>query len=86
MDSMLDAVTRMDVVNQGSEDCCVCSCTYSHCRAGLLLQISETYDWRLAIPNMEKRDSYYTRLKSRIETTKKIHNEKVSSYYQWPSV
>ena len=42
------------------------------------MQISETYDWRLAVPNMEKRDSYFTRLKWRIELTHHTEVEKVS--------
>lgn len=42
------------------------------------MQISETYDWRLAVPNMEKRDSYFTRLKWRIELTHHTEGEKVS--------
>ena len=47
---------------------------YMHC---IVLQYSETYDWRLAVPNMEKRDSYFTRLKWRIELTHHTEQEKV---------
>ncbi|KAK9822390.1 hypothetical protein WJX81_007759 [Elliptochloris bilobata] len=39
--------------------------------------IGETYDWRLAVPNMERRDGYFTRLKVRVETTHQLHGEKV---------
>ena len=42
-----------------------------------MLQHSETYDWRLSVPNMEKRDSYFTRLKWRIELTHLTGKEKV---------
>ena len=42
-----------------------------------MLQYSETYDWRLSVPNMEKRDSYFTRLKWRIELTHLTEKEKV---------
>ena len=41
------------------------------------VQYSETYDWRLSVPNMEKRDSYFTRLKWRIELTHHTEHEKV---------
>ncbi|TIB00860.1 hypothetical protein E3P96_02543 [Wallemia ichthyophaga] len=34
------------------------------------------YDWRLAYTNLENRDSYFTRVKSRIELNKKIHGKK----------
>jgi len=44
----------------------------------LAVQHSETYDWRLSVPNMEKRDSYFTRLKWRIELTHLTEKEKVS--------
>ena len=40
-------------------------------------QVGETYDWRLAVPNMEKRDHYFTRLKWRIELTHQTIGEKV---------
>jgi hypothetical protein len=40
-------------------------------------QIGETYDWRLAIPNMERRDAYFTRLKIRIEVAHQVAGEKV---------
>ena len=42
-----------------------------------MLQYSETYDWRLSVPNMEKRDSYFTRLRWRIELTHLTEKEKV---------
>ena len=42
-----------------------------------VLQYGETYDWRLSVPNMEKRDSYFTRLKWRIELTHHTQHEKV---------
>ena len=40
-------------------------------------QVGETYDWRLSVPNMEKRDRYFTRLKWRIELTHYTTGEKV---------
>ena len=36
-----------------------------------------TYDWRLAVPNLEIRDKYHSRLKNSIEEFVRIHNEKV---------
>ena len=48
--------------------------TAKHAR---VLQVGETYDWRLAVPNMEKRDHYFTRLKWRIELTHQTNGEKV---------
>lgn len=42
-----------------------------------LLQVTEPYDWRLALPNLEKRDALFTRMKSRIEILVKSHGEKV---------
>ena len=41
------------------------------------MQIGETYDWRLGVPNLEVRDGYFTRLKARIEMTHHLNNEKV---------
>ncbi|KAK3989671.1 Lecithin:cholesterol acyltransferase-domain-containing protein [Cladorrhinum sp. PSN332] len=35
------------------------------------------YDWRLAYPNLEKRDQYFSRLKAHIETAVKLNNKKV---------
>lgn len=57
-----------------------------HARVGtehpVRCQIGETYDWRLAVPNMERRDGYFTRLKVRVETMHKIHGEKVRLHGQ----
>ena len=39
--------------------------------------MGETYDWRLSVPNMEKRDRYFTRLKWRIELSHFTTGEKV---------
>ena len=38
-----------------------------------------TYDWRLAVPLLEQRDGYFTKLKAAIEGAHKLHKEKVSS-------
>ncbi|KAK5653565.1 hypothetical protein OQA88_8827 [Cercophora sp. LCS_1] len=35
------------------------------------------YDWRLAYPNLEKRDQYFSRLRSHIEMAAQIQNKKV---------
>ncbi|KAK4664446.1 phospholipid:diacylglycerol acyltransferase [Podospora pseudopauciseta] len=35
------------------------------------------YDWRLAYPNLEKRDQYFSRLKAHIEMAVKLDNKKV---------
>ena len=43
----------------------------------MLLQIGSTYDWRLSIANMERRDSYFSRLKGDIELLHKLKEEKV---------
>jgi Lecithin:cholesterol acyltransferase len=42
-------------------------------------QVGETYDWRLSIANMERRDGYFTRLKLRIEMLHGLNKEKVRS-------
>ena len=42
------------------------------------MQIGETYDWRLGVPNLEVRDGYFTRLKHRIEITHHLNHEKAS--------
>ena len=42
-----------------------------------MAQVGETYDWRLSVANMERRDSYFTRLKARIELLHSTKNEKV---------
>ena len=34
------------------------------------------YDWRLSYPNLEKRDHYFSNLKSSIEISKKNSNKK----------
>jgi hypothetical protein len=49
-------------------------------------QYGETYDWRLSVPNMEKRDSYFTRLKWRIELTHFTAGEKVDPASLGPSL
>ncbi|KAI9319796.1 Lecithin:cholesterol/phospholipid:diacylglycerol acyltransferase [Dichotomocladium elegans] len=36
-----------------------------------------SYDWRLSFSNLEVRDGYFTRLRSSIETFRRIHNRKV---------
>ena len=43
----------------------------------LCLQVSETYDWRLSVANMERRDRYFSHLQMRIELLQKIHGQKV---------
>ena len=45
-------------------------------------QVGETYDWRLSVANMERRDGYFTRLKARCELLKKLNNEKVSCKFR----
>ncbi|KAK9805752.1 hypothetical protein WJX73_005728 [Symbiochloris irregularis] len=39
--------------------------------------VGETYDWRLAVPVLQQRDGYFTRLKNRIEVMHELHGEKV---------
>lgn len=39
--------------------------------------VGETYDWRLSIANMERRDGYFTRLKLRVEMLHGLQKEKV---------
>ena len=58
----------LDTTEPAMRRCSLCSCW----------QIGETYDWRLAVPNMERRDGYFTRLKVRVETTHQLHGEKVA--------
>lgn len=41
------------------------------------LQIASTYDWRLSIANMERRDNYFSRLQDQIELLHKLKKEKV---------
>ena len=36
------------------------------------------YDWRLAYTNLENRDHYFSRVKSRIELFKTIHKKKTT--------
>lgn len=38
--------------------------------------ISMPYDWRLALPNLELRDGYFTRLKNQVETSHLVSGEK----------
>lgn len=40
-------------------------------------QVTEPYDWRLALPNLERRDGYFSRLRARIEVLTKTRGEKV---------
>jgi hypothetical protein len=42
-------------------------------------QVGETFDWRLAIPNVQKRDSYFTKLKARLELIISVHDQKVAA-------
>ncbi|KAL0043739.1 hypothetical protein WJX82_004801 [Trebouxia sp. C0006] len=39
--------------------------------------VGVTYDWRLAVPLLEQRDGYFTKLKAAIEGTHKLHKQKV---------
>ena len=41
-------------------------------------QVGVTYDWRLAVPLLEQRDGYFTKLKAMIEGAHKLHKWKVS--------
>ena len=41
------------------------------------LQVGETYDWRLSVANMERRDKYFSRLRARIELLHSTQGEKV---------
>lgn len=43
------------------------------------MQVGETYDWRLSIANMERRDGYFTRLKLRVEMLHQLNKEKVEN-------
>lgn len=43
------------------------------------MQVTETYDWRLAVPLMQQRDNYFTRLKLRVELLHSLHQTKVTS-------
>ena len=45
-------------------------------------QVGETYDWRLSVANMERRDSYFSRLKARIELLHSTQGEKARQYEQ----
>ena len=40
-------------------------------------QAVETYDWRLALPNLQARDRFFTRVQKRVELLQEIHEEKV---------
>ncbi len=42
-----------------------------------------TYDWRLAVPNLEIRDRYFLRLKEKVEQFKTIHNLKVNPHPEY---
>ena len=42
-------------------------------------QVGETYDWRLSVANMERRDGYFTRLKTRVAMLHALNHEKASS-------
>lgn len=46
------------------------------------MQAVETYDWRLSLPNLQKRDKYFTRVQKRVELLREIHEEKVSSFHR----
>lgn len=51
--------------------------SYGQCTASLWQQVGVTYDWRLAVPLLEQRDGYFTKLKAAIEGTHKLHKQKV---------
>ena len=46
-----------------------------------VIQAAVTYDWRLAVPNLEIRDHYFSRLRNTVEQFKLFHNEKVPPFY-----
>ncbi|KAK9802858.1 hypothetical protein WJX73_009777 [Symbiochloris irregularis] len=39
---------------------------------------TETFDWRLAVPKMQQRDKWFTRLKLRIENLRQLNEKKVA--------
>ena len=47
----------------------------------LCAQVGETYDWRLAVPLMQQRDGYFTRLKNRVEIMHQLQGEKVRRFH-----
>ena len=55
-----------------SQRTCVAMCRYDSNNL-----VTETYDWRLATPLLEKRDRYFSRLRDRIRTLHSIHDHKV---------
>ncbi len=57
---------------------------YLHCRYTPNNLESAPYDWRLPLPTMEERDSYFIRLRLRIEATVKINDAKVSIIHPSP--
>ena len=46
-------------------------------------QIASTYDWRLSVANMERRDNYFSRLQDQIELLHKLKKEKVQQTAPW---
>lgn len=40
-------------------------------------QIGVTYDWRLSVANMERRDSYFSHLRADVELMHRLNKEKV---------
>ena len=42
----------------------------------LCLQVGETFDWRLSVANMERRDHYFSLLQRRIESLHEVWGEK----------
>ena len=48
------------------------------------LQVGETYDWRLSVANMERRDKYFSRLRARIELLHSTQGEKVRPLVRMP--
>lgn len=39
--------------------------------------VGATYDWRLSIANMERRDNYFSRLQDQVELLHRLKEEKV---------
>jgi Lecithin:cholesterol acyltransferase len=55
----------------------VVSCVDGNAVSVCARQLTEPYDWRLSVANMERRDGYFTRLKNSVEVSSRLNNQKV---------
>ena len=78
----LHYMVKLASSTEGSKADCPSTCVALNCSKAIHtkeLQVGVTYDWRLAVPLLEQRDGYFSKLKGAIESAHKLHKQKVQA-------